>query len=68
VEIEILVDGSVSETVRLSDRNWRTARIALPAGSGRRFRQIDLRIRPGTLGDNDAVEVGTWEIISKPNG
>jgi O-antigen ligase len=72
VEIDVLVDGSTSETVRLSDRNWRTARIDLPAGSNRRFRRIDLRIRPRAIDANDSnmpsVEVGTWEIISKPNG
>jgi len=72
VEIDILVDGAASETIRLSDRNWRKTRIDLPHGSGHRFRRIDLRIRPSALDAVDparsSVEVGTWEIISKPNG
>jgi hypothetical protein len=74
VEIDILVDGSVSETVGLSDRNWKTARIQLPGASGGPFRRIDLRIRPRTLDANEStmrsVEVGTWTIIPipKPNG
>ena len=49
VEIDILVDGSMSETITLSDRNWQRARIELPPGPNRRFRQIDLQIRPGTV-------------------
>jgi hypothetical protein len=72
VEIDILVDGSPLETVRFSDRNWKKVRIDFPAGSHRRFRQIDLRIRAGGLAVADStrpsVEVGTWEIISKPHG
>jgi hypothetical protein len=72
VEIEVLVDGAPSETIRLSDRNWRKTRIDLPDGSSHRFRRIDLRIRPSALDAVDptrsSVEVGTWEIISKPNG
>ena len=71
-EIDVLVDGSMSETITLSDRNWRTARIELPPGPRRRFHQIDLRIRPSGLDPVDStrtpVEVGIWEIISKPNG
>jgi O-antigen ligase len=72
VEIDVLVDGSRSDTITLSDRNWRRARIELPAGAKRRFRQIDLQIRPGAteaVGSiRHPVEIGTWEIISKPHG
>ena len=72
VEIEVLVDGFVSETITLHDRNWRNAPIDLPRDPSRRFHQIDLRIRPHALDnvdpDRSLVEVGKWEIISKPNG
>lgn len=72
VEIEVLVDGSASETIALPDRNWRTAPIALPPHPSRRFHQIDLLIRPRAPDtvdlDPSLVEVGKWEIISKPNG
>jgi hypothetical protein len=72
VEIDVFVDGSASQTITLSDRNWLRAPIVLSGGSSRRFHQIDLRIRPDTPGnldpDRSSVEVGKWEIISKPNG
>jgi hypothetical protein len=72
VEIDILVDGAASETIRLSDRNWRKTRIDLPHDANHRFRRIDLRVRPSALDAIDptrsSVELGTWEIISKPNG
>lgn len=72
VEIDVFVDGAASETITLSDRNWRRAPITLSGDSSRRFHQIDLQIRPDTLDKLDpsrpSVEVGKWEIISKPNG
>ena len=72
VEIDVLVDGLASDTITLTDRNWRRAPIDLSGDSSRRFHQIDLRIRPDTLDnidpDRSTVEVGKWEIISKPNG
>jgi hypothetical protein len=72
VEIDVLVDGSASDTITLTDRNWRKAPINLSGDSSRRFLQIDLRIRPNTLDNVDpgrsSVEVGKWEIISKPHG
>ena len=72
IEIDVSVDGSASETITLTDRNWRRAPIVLPGGSSRRFHQIDLRIAPRTLDsagpDRSPVEVGKWEIIAKPNG
>ncbi len=72
VEIEVIVDGSASESITLSDRNWRRAPIDLPRDPSRRFHQIDLFIRPHALDnvdpDRSSVEVGKWEIISKPNG
>jgi O-Antigen ligase len=72
VEIEVLVDGSASETIALHDRNLRKAPISLPRDPSRRFHQIDLLIRPHALDsvdpDRSLVEVGKWEIISKPNG
>ena len=70
--IDVLVDGSVSDTITLTNRNWRKAPITLSGDSSRRFHQIDLRIRPDTLDIVDpgrsSVEVGKWEIISKPHG
>ena len=72
VEIDVFVDGSASDTITLTDRNWRRTPIDLSGDSSRRFHQIDLRIRPDTLDNLDpgrsSVEVGKWEIISKPNG
>ncbi len=72
VEIDVLVDGSASDTITLTDRNWRRTPINLSGDSSRRFHQIDLRIRPDTLDNLDpgrsSVEVGKWEIIPKPNG
>ena len=72
VEIEVLVDGSVSESITLGDRKWRRSPIDLPRNPSRSFHQIDLRIRPHALDnvdpDRSLVEVGKWEIISKPNG
>ncbi|HUP39631.1 MAG TPA: O-antigen ligase family protein [Vicinamibacterales bacterium] len=72
VEIEVRVDGVTSESITLSDPNWRRAPINLRGGSSHRFHQIDLQIKPGILDNIDpdrrSVEVGKWEIISKPNG
>jgi hypothetical protein len=72
VEIDVLVNGSASDTITFSDRNWRRVPINLPGDSARRFHQIDLQIRADTLDnvdpDRQSVEVGKWEIISKPNG
>ena len=72
VEIEVRVDGVSSESITLSDPNWRRAPINLRGGSSQRFHQIDLRIKPDTLDavdpDRRSVEVGKWEIIAKPNG
>jgi hypothetical protein len=72
VEIDVLVDGVASQSVTLSDRNWRRVRLDLPETTGGRFRQIDLRIMrdaPETASPaQSSVEVGTWEIIAKPNG
>jgi hypothetical protein len=72
VEIDVLVDGSATGTITLTDRNWQKTPIDLSRDSSRRFHQIDLRIRPDAL-DNvepgrSSVEVGKWEIIPKPNG
>jgi hypothetical protein len=72
IEIDVLVDGSASDTITLTDRNWRRTPINLSGDSSRRFHQIELRIRPDTLDNLDptrsSVEVGKWEIIRKPNG
>ncbi len=72
VEIDVFVDGSASDAITLTDRNWRKTPVDLSGDSPRRFRQIDLRIRPDTLDNLDpgrsSVEVGKWEIIPKPHG
>jgi hypothetical protein len=72
VEIDVFVDGAATGTITLTDRNWRKAAVDLPGDSNVGFHQIDLRIRPDILDNVDAsrssVEVGKWEIISKPNG
>ena len=72
VEIDVFVDGSASDAITLTDRNWRKTPIDLSGDSSRRFHQIDLRIRPDTLDNLDpgrsTVEVGKWEIIPKPHG
>lgn len=72
VEVDVLVDGSASGTITLTDRNWRRTPLDFSGDSTRRFHQIDLRIRPDTLDNLDpgrsSVEVGKWEIIPKPNG
>jgi hypothetical protein len=72
VEIDVFVNGAASETITLTDRNWRRAPVDLTRDSSRRFHQIDLRIRPDAPDNVDrgrsSVEIGKWEIISKPNG
>jgi hypothetical protein len=72
VEIDILINGAVSKTLTLRDQSRQTVRIDVSGNSSGRFHQIDLRIKPGELDDIDSsgssVEVGNWEIISKPNG
>jgi hypothetical protein len=72
VAIEVHVDGSPLETIIVTDRNWQRAAIDLSDNSPQRFHQIDLRIRPDTMDSVDpirsTVEIGKWEIISKPNG
>jgi hypothetical protein len=72
VEIEVSIDGHAADPITLSNRNWHRAPIDVPAGSSPRFHQIDLQIKPDTLDtvdpDRRSVEVGKWEIISKPNG
>jgi hypothetical protein len=72
VAIDVVVDGTASDTITLSDREWRRSAISLPADSSRRFHQIDLQIRTGAADeanpDRQSVEVGKWEIIAKPNG
>jgi hypothetical protein len=71
--IDVLVDDVARETVAVTEREWRTAHVALPSGSSRRFHEIELRVRPPESSDSAVrrrlwVEVGNWEIISKPNG
>jgi hypothetical protein len=72
--MDVFVDDAMIETVTLTDRAWQTAGIDLPADRARRFHQIDLRIREAESDDTpadtrrDAVEIGNWEIITKPNG
>jgi hypothetical protein len=72
VEVDVFVDGVASEMITLTDRNWRRTPVVLSRDASRRFHQIDLRIRPDTLNNinpgRSSVEVGKWEIISKPNG
>jgi hypothetical protein len=72
IEIDVFADGAPSGTITLTDRNWRRAPVVLSGPTSRRFHQIDLQIRPGTLDSVDpgrsSVEVGKWEIIAKPNG
>ena len=72
VEIDVFIDGSATQTITLSDGNWQRTPINLPGNSTRRFHQIDLRIRADIVDnvnpDRRSVEVGKWEIISKPNG
>ncbi len=73
VVVDIFVDDIAAETISLTDREWQTARIDVPNDSPRRFHQMELRIRRSdriARGDavDPSVEVGTWNIISKPNG
>jgi O-antigen ligase len=74
IVMDVFVDDAMIETVTLTDRAWQTAGIDLPADRARRFHQIDLRIREAESDDTpadtrrDAVEIGNWEIITKPNG
>jgi len=70
--IDVLVDDVAAETVAVTEREWRTAQVALPGNSTRRFHQIELHVRPSATENGDreriAVEVGNWKIISRPNG
>ena len=71
IEIDVFVDGLASQAITLNSRDWQRARIELVGEASGRFRQIDLQIKPLTVDDVDTrppVEVGNWEIISKPNG
>jgi hypothetical protein len=71
--VEVLVDDVARETIAVTGREWRTAHVALPPRSSGRFHEIELRVRPpapdgGAAGGRRSVEVGNWEIISKPHG
>jgi O-antigen ligase len=72
VEVEVSVDGEVSETISLGGRDWEKASIELPGDSTGRFYQIDLRVKTDSADTlnraGSSVEVGTWEIVAKPNG
>jgi hypothetical protein len=61
-ELVILVNGKEAQRVQLADRGWITARVPLPLIT-RRFHELDLE-----LDDDSRVEIGGWEIISKPDG
>jgi hypothetical protein len=61
-ELVIIVNGKEAQRVQLADRGWRTARVSLPVIT-QRFHELDLK-----LGDDSRVEIGGWEIISKPDG
>jgi hypothetical protein len=73
VEVDVLIEGRVVDTVTMVDEKWLTRRIQLPGGR-RRFQKIDLRMRGPHLPDGDevsarrSVEIGDWNIISKPHG
>ena len=71
--VDVLVDDVAGHSLAITEGEWRTAKVVLPEDSSRRFRQIDLRIRPAETredGERDrfSVEVGNWAIITKPNG
>jgi hypothetical protein len=73
VEVDVLIEGRVVDTVTMVDEKWLTRRIQLPGG-GRQFQKIDLRMREPNSPDGDeasarrSVEIGDWNIISKPHG
>ena len=74
VLVDVFVDDMMTNTVRLTDRAWQRTRIDFPIKVSGKFHQLELRIRPLESEDvvfdprRDDVEVGKWEIISKPNG
>jgi hypothetical protein len=73
VEVDVLVDGHVVDTVSMVDDQWLTRRIQWSSGQGR-YQEIDLRLRRPDLPDGNgtsarrSVEIGDWSIISKPHG
>jgi hypothetical protein len=74
IEVDVLIDDSVVDTVKMVDDKWQTRRIELPRGR-ERFQQIDLQLRRPDLPGADetsmrrsSVEIGDWSIISKPHG
>jgi hypothetical protein len=71
--IDVRVDDVTHETVAVTGREWRTVHVSLPSGSSKRFHEIELRVQAPEPADGAArgrlsIEVGNWEIISKPNG
>jgi O-antigen ligase len=73
VRIAVSVDGVARNDITIASPEWQTVRVRLPGSSAKRFHEVELRIAPsGEAEDADPdrspVEVGNWEIISKPNG
>jgi hypothetical protein len=73
IEVDVLVDGHVVDTVSMVDDQWLTRRIQWSSGRGR-YQEIDLQLRRPDVPNGDetsarrSVEIGDWSIISKPHG
>jgi len=73
VHVDVFVDGKPGEDVTIAGRDWQTMNVELPPNPAKRFHQLDLQIRPSDRSEilergPAPVEVGNWEIITKPNG
>ena len=75
VLVDVFVDDVMTQTVTLTDRNWQRTRVEFGMKSfPSKFRQLELRIQPAESSETaidsrrDDIEVGNWEIITKPNG
>jgi O-antigen ligase len=72
-KVDVLIDHRIVDTITMVDDRWLTRRIQLPGGR-RHFQAIDLQLRGPHLRDEDeaaarrSVEIGNWNIISKPHG
>lgn len=69
VEMDVLVDDKIVETITITDRVWRSTHLPLENHKTNQVHRIDLQIRNSdTARSRRAVEVGERRIIPKPHG
>ena len=65
LEVDVSLDGRRMRTLTLSDDEWQTVELLIPADASRRFRRIDLAIR-APAGVPGQVRVAAPEISNDP--